>query len=68
MSGIALLAGLTAGLGWTLMIAVGILRSVGAVDWSLSYDESVALIALLALPWLVIASTLVVSVRNSSDV
>lgn len=65
MNGFGVLVGVTALLGWCLMLAVGVLRHAGATDWSLSYDESVVLVALVVDPLLVLAVAVAVAVRDS---
>lgn len=67
MSGVVVLAALTAVLGWCLMVAVGILESVGAVGWTLSYDEACALVALLVLPVVLFVGAVVVASRDAQE-
>lgn len=55
MSGPVVIAGFLAWSAWALMLAVGILHSTGAVDWTLGYDQAAALVALLVPPVVLLA-------------
>jgi hypothetical protein len=61
------LAAILSASGWSLMLAVGILHSVGALSWTLSYDEAVALSALALLPTMLLLSVLVTAVNNAQQ-
>ena len=62
--GLAILLSAT---GWCSMVAVGILHSVGALSWTLSYDESVALSALVLLPVTLVLGALVSAVGKAQQ-
>lgn len=62
--GLAILLSAT---GWCSMIGVGILRSVGALSWTLSYDQSVALSALVLLPVMLVLGALVTAVGKAQQ-
>lgn len=53
--------------GWCLMLAVGVLESVGAVGWTLGYNESCALVALGMLPVLMVGVVAAIAGRNATE-
>lgn len=65
MSGLAVLCGVVAGLGWSLMVGVGVLHGAGAVNWTLSYDEAVALVAVIVVPWATVVGASVLALRDT---
>lgn len=67
MRGVWSLAVVVAVTGWCLMLAVGILESVGAVGWTLGYNEACALAALGLLPVVTAGVVAAVLGRNATE-
>lgn len=61
---VAFLVGVT---GWCAMVAVGVLHGAGAVSWTLSYDEAVAVSALVLCPVLLLLGAFVAAVGKTGD-
>lgn len=64
ITGLAILLTATA---WSTMIAVGILHSVGALSWTLSYDEAVGLSAVLLVPVLLLLGVFITAVGKAQE-
>lgn len=67
MRAVGFLVALMLGYAWTSMLAVGVLRSVGVLGWTLSFGEAFALLVLVVLPAVSLIGFVAAAVRATKE-